>query len=87
MNQKEIVLYTKRRCLHCWRIKRLLRRRDYIFEVIDVSGDDQQHIRPVDGGSTSLPRVFVDHRPVGGFATVMGLDRSGDLDRLVRGEV
>jgi glutaredoxin 3 len=88
MDQKEIVIYTKGRCLHCWRIKRLLRRRGYAFEVIDVSGGDKERIWPVDGtDNTSVPRVFVDHRPVGGFATVNALDRSGDLDRLVRGEV
>jgi glutaredoxin len=34
-----------------------------------------------------VPYVFVDHRPVGGFGDIKALDRSGDLERLVRGAV
>jgi len=40
MDQKEIAIYVKGSCRRCWRAKRLLRRRNYAFEVIDVSGDD-----------------------------------------------
>lgn len=35
----------------------------------------------------TVPYVFVDLRPVGGFATIEALDYSGDLERLVRGEI
>jgi glutaredoxin len=34
-----------------------------------------------------VPYFFIDHRPVGGFRIIQALDRSGDLDRLVRGKV
>jgi glutaredoxin 3 len=88
MDQKEIVLYTKGRCLYCWRTKRLLRRRGYTFEVIDVSGKDELHIWLVETtGSKTVPQVFVDERLVGGFEVIRTLDHSGDLDRLVRGDV
>ena len=33
------------------------------------------------------PYVFADRRPVGGRAETRALDHSGDLTRLVRGEV
>jgi glutaredoxin len=33
----------------------------------------------------TVPYVFVDHRPVGGFGDLKVLDRSGDLEHLVRG--
>lgn len=32
----------------------------------------------------TVPYVFVDHRPVGGFGDLKVLDSSGDLERLVR---
>ena len=35
----------------------------------------------------TVPYVFVDHRPIVGFATIEDLDYSGDLERLVRGEI
>jgi glutaredoxin-related protein len=34
-----------------------------------------------------VPQLFIAGRLVGGFETVRALDRSGDLDRLVRGVV
>jgi glutaredoxin len=88
MDQMKIAVYVKARCRRCRRAKRLLRRRSYAFEVIDVSGDDGLLNRMVEAtGSKTLPQMFVDGRLVGGFAVVRALDSSGDLDRLVRGEV
>ena len=88
MDQKEIAIYIKARCRRCWRAKRLLRRRSYAFEVIDVSSDDGLRNWLVETtGSNTVPQVFVDGRLVGGLAVVRALDSSGDLDRLVRGEV
>jgi glutaredoxin 3 len=88
MDQMKIVLYTKSRCLWCWRTKRLLRSKGYVFQMIDVSGDDELRIRLVETtGSKTVPQVVVDGRLVGGFDEVRALDRSGDLDRIVRGEV
>jgi glutaredoxin 3 len=74
--------------VRCWRVKRLLRRRSYAFEVIDVSGDDELRIWLVEAiRSKTVPQVFVGGRLVGGFDEVRALDRSGDLEWLVRGEV
>ncbi len=88
MNQQEIAIYVKDHCRRCWRARRLLRRRGYAFEAIDVSGDDELRNWLVETtGSKTVPQVFVDGRLVGGFAIVRALDISGDLDRLVRGEV
>jgi glutaredoxin 3 len=88
VDQMKIVIYVKARCQRCWRVKRLLRRRNYAFEVIDVSVDDEMRIWLVETtGSKTVPRVFVGGRLVGGFDEVRTLDRSGDLDRLVQGEV
>jgi glutaredoxin 3 len=88
MDQMEIAIYVKAHCQRCWRAKRLLRRSSYAFEVIDVSGDDALRNWLVEAtGSRTVPQVFVDGRPVGGFAVIRALDSSGDLDRLVRGDV
>ena len=88
MNQKEIQLYVSRRSWRCWRTGRLLARRGYRFDLIDASGDSQlrswlTHF----AGRKTLPYVFVDDRPVGGFSEIRVLDGSGALEHLVRGEV
>jgi glutaredoxin 3 len=88
MDQQKIAIYVEARCRRSWRARRLLRRRGYAFEAIDVSGDDELRNWLVETtGSKTVPQVFVDGRLVGSFAVVRALDISGDLDRLVRGKV
>jgi glutaredoxin len=88
VEQKEVVVYVCRRSWRCRLTRRLLGRRGYRLEVIDATDDPRlcswlAHF----SGRETLPYVFVDRRPVGGFAEVRAFDGSGVLERLVRGEV
>jgi glutaredoxin len=88
MEHKEIVIYTKSWNPRCWRAKQFFKRKGYAFEVLDVTdGQLGARFAHFKNQRTVLPYVFVDHRPVGGLATIKALDCSGDLDRLVRGEI
>jgi glutaredoxin 3 len=88
MDQMEITVYARAHCTCAWRVKRLLSRKGYAFEVVDVAGYEMPQSRFVGTtGSKTAPHVFVDDRPVGGLSEIRALERSGDLDRLVRGEV
>lgn len=88
MDQKQVVIYVKHHSPYCWRAKRLFRRKGYAFEVVEVSSDRELPAPPnrttVNG---TLGQVFVDGRLVGGFDVIKTLNRTGELDRLVRGEV
>jgi glutaredoxin 3 len=88
VDQKEVLVYVGRRSLRCWLTRRLLARRGYPFEVIDATGDAQllSWLGRFAGRET-MPYVFVDHRPVGGWGEVRALEGSGVLGLLVRGEV
>jgi glutaredoxin len=91
MYHKEVTLYIRSGSLRCWRARRFLAHRGYDVKVIDATNDsargllmqlaDDLHHKLV------LPYVFVDNRPVGSFCDIKALDRSGALERLVRGEV
>jgi glutaredoxin-related protein len=60
----------------------------YRFEVLDASEDAELRSWLARfAGRETMPCVFVDHRPVGGFGEIKTLEHSGELDRLVRGEV
>lgn len=88
MDQKQVVVYVERRNPRCWATKRLLRRKGYALEVVDVSverGSRAWLVRTT--GRNTLPQVFVDGRLVGDFGVIRSLESSGNLDRLVRGEV
>lgn len=90
MEQRAVVLYTRKRSLRCWRVRRLLARRGCHFEVVDTSdGGLRSSFKRIawNAHREAVPYVFVDHRPVGGFGDVLALHHSGDLERLMRGEV
>jgi glutaredoxin len=89
MYQREMVLYTRSRSLRCWRAKRLLARRGYQFKAVETTRDELlglvKQLRPKSTYLQSVPYLFIDHRPVGGFREIRALDGSGVLHRLVRG--
>ena len=87
MTQKKIVVYNRNLCWYCWRAKRLLKRRRYQFEVVDLTNDSEGRAWLAETtGRKTVPQVFIDDCPIGGFADIKGLDHSGELDRLVRGD-
>ena len=87
MYQEEIVLYARARSRPCRRARRLLERRGYAFEEVDV-GEDGLRVNLIEAtGRETLPLVFLGGRLVGGLGKIMALEHSGDLDRLVRGRV
>ncbi len=88
MTDREVVLYTTSGSWRSWLARRLLRNKGYAFEVIDATDDIQLRTWLAHAtGRDRAPYCFVDDRLVGGFDDVRALERSGDLDRLVRGEV
>ncbi len=91
MNQMRVVLYTTDRSLSCWRARRLLRRKGYPFEEVNLTGgggrEEVGARRDRTISEKRVPFLFVDGRGVGGLEEMVALDACGVLDRLVRGEV
>ncbi len=86
MYQKKVVIYTRDWCSYCWRAKRLLKRKGYDFEVVDTTDNGELRAWLAEtSGRQTVPQVFIDDHPVGGFDNIKVLDHSGELDRLVRG--
>jgi glutaredoxin 3 len=89
MYQEEVVLYAMSRSRSSRRARRLLRRKGYAFEEVDI-GDDEcllVNLGEATGKTILLPLVFLGGRLVGGLDEIEALERSGDLERLVRGTV
>lgn len=79
-------IYTTSFCPYCDRAKALLRKRDIPYEELDVSGDAERRawLVQASGGRRTVPQIFIDDRPIGGCDDLYALDRSGELERLVR---
>lgn len=66
--------------------KRLLGGKGVEFEEIDVTGDHatRRWLGEATGQNT-VPQVFIDDKPYGGFTDILALDQQGQLDPLLQG--
>jgi glutaredoxin 3 len=83
-----IILYTTDFCGYCRAAKQLLLRKGLDFEEIDVGADQELRVDMVHraGGRRTVPQIFVDGRPIGGYLELAELEREGRLDALLATE-
>ena len=81
-----VVMYRTQFCGYCMLAKRLLVKKGVAFEEIDVSGDPEKRawLRQASGQHT-VPQIFIDDRPIGGYLELHLLERAGKLDALLAG--
>ena len=76
-------MYTTAWCGYCDRAKALLETRGLEFEEISLDGDPAFRAKLLDlTGHWTVPQIFIDDRPIGGYSELWELDRSGALERL-----
>ncbi|HSE85807.1 MAG TPA: glutaredoxin 3 [Candidatus Binatia bacterium] len=80
----KVVIYTTSYCPYCFGAKALLRSKNVEFEEIDVTDDPAQRVE-MERLSTrrTVPQIFIDAHPIGGYDEARRLDASGELDRLL----
>lgn len=75
-------MYTTLICPYCIRAKMLLKQKGVPYEEIDVSGDHEMRAWLVKAtGRRTVPQIFIDDEPIGGFDDMRALDLSGELDK------
>ncbi len=80
----KVVIYTTKICPYCVQAKSLLRRKGVGFSEIDVTNDAEKRTWLVGAtGRRTVPQIFIDNQPIGGFDALSALDRTGDLDRML----
>jgi glutaredoxin 3 len=80
-----VAIYTTPWCPYCHRAKSLLSRKGVVFDEIDAEDrpDLRRWLEQASGQST-VPQVFINNQPVGGYTDISSLDRSGVLDVKLR---
>jgi glutaredoxin 3 len=80
-----VVVYTTTYCPYCVRATALLQRKGAAFSEVDVTGDDDMRhwLRKASGRGT-VPQIFINDRPIGGFDDLAALEMSGALNDLLR---
>lgn len=82
----KIEIYTALFCPFCIRAKQLLETKQAAYEEIDVTAklSLRRAMTERAGGRTSVPQIFIDGYPIGGCDELLALDRSGQLDRMLK---
>jgi glutaredoxin 3 len=79
-----VLVYTTRSCPFCVRAKRLLEARGIEYEEIDVGQDATLRAElVVRTGRRTVPQIFIDGDPIGGFEELAALDASTRLADLI----
>ena len=80
----EVIIYTTSYCPYCTGAKSLLRAKNVPFKEIDVTHDAAQRaeMERLSNGWT-VPQIFIDGTPIGGYDDARELDATGELDRLL----
>ena len=80
----QVVIYTTIYCPYCTGAKALLRSKNVSFEEIDVSDDPKRRAEMEQlSRRRTVPQIFIDGKPIGGYDEARDLDASGELDRLL----
>jgi glutaredoxin 3 len=79
-----VVIYLTRYCPYCTAAKALFRSKSVAFEEIDVSSDPARRAEMEQRSRRrTVPQIFIDGEPIGGYDDARRLDSTGELDRLL----
>lgn len=79
-----VVIYTTSYCPYCTAAKALLRRKNVKFDEIDVTEDPARRAEMERLSQRwTVPQIFIDDQPIGGFDDLNRLDLNGMLEPLL----
>ena len=83
---KKIIMYSGPMCNFCEAAKRLLERNKLKYEVIDISADESLRDEMIkkSNGKRTIPQIFFDDNHIGGYQELRALEKSGELNNLVK---
>lgn len=80
-----VKMYTRKGCGYCTAAERLLAAKGIPYEQIDCTGDNKTRAWLLEAtGRSTVPQIFIDGTPIGGYDDLSALDRRGDLDKMLR---
>ena len=82
-----VTMYSTGFCGYCDRARALLNRKGITVDEIKVDEDPNERVTMVKraGGRRTVPQIFVGDRHIGGYEELAQAERSGELDRLLKG--
>ena len=86
MDKVKVEIYTKGFCPYCERAKELLNEKGVDFIEYNIGGDPVKRLdlQEKSGGSPTVPQIFIDGDHIGGCDDLYALDRTGELNELLK---
>lgn len=76
-----VVMYGTEYCSYCAAARMLLKKKGIDWEEISISGDaDKRDEMMQRSGGRTVPQIFIDGKPIGGFDDLYTLEQDGRLD-------
>ena len=80
----KVAVYATEACPYCHAAKALLTRKNIAFEEIRVDLDPAARaLMQERSGRRTVPQIFINDKPIGGFDDLAALNQSGVLDKLL----
>lgn len=81
---ERVKIYVTDYCPYCRRAEELLTQKKIPFDAVDVTRDEKTRAWLVQTtGFKTVPQIFIDGKPVGGFDHLSELERAGKLNPLI----
>ena len=78
----KVVIYTSSLCGFCYKAKSLLKRKNILFDEINVDMNYEKKKEMINrsNGRTSVPQIFFDNQHIGGCDELYKLDQENGLE-------
>ena len=77
-----LVIYTSSLCGFCYKAKNLLKRKNILFEEINVDFDNEKREEMINrsNGKKSVPQIFFGDNHIGGYDELYKLEKENRLE-------
>lgn len=83
----KVIIYTSANCGYCNMAKQLLSNKNVEFTETRIDTDPELRQQVIEkSGQRTVPQIFINDKPIGGFDDLKALDNSGELNKLLTGE-
>lgn len=81
----KIVVYSKENCPYCVWAKQFLDTKHLSYEEIRIDLNPEERIKMEQlSGRRTVPQIFINDKPIGGYDDLIELSKKGELDILLK---
>lgn len=81
----KVIIYSRDYCPYCTNAIRLLESKDVNYVLIDITDNPEKRAEMIEKSKrTTVPQIFINGKPIGGFDDLNALDMADKLDGMLK---